>query len=569
MILQALVEYYDRCRDDLDEAIPDFGYAPQQIGWVLHIGKNGSLVADPEDIRSVDEKGKKHNRVFELPSLMQKRAVGIAPQFLWDNTGYVLGADGKGKPERARDQFDSFRALHHELLDGVNDEALQALLRFLDSWNPEDAPQLPYWDEFCGQNVVFRFEGDRELLHNRSKAKETWADHLTNSQSEQQGVCLVTGERTSIAKLHPAVKRIRNAPSAGASLVSFNAVPFESYGKVQNLNAPLSAEAAFKYTTALNHLTRYDSHRKARIGDTDVLFWATETSVIEEVFSWTADPMNEEEPTKEVKVALDSIRLGKKPKELQLTVPFYVLGLTGNSARIAIRFWYASSISEMADRIGRHFDDLRIVGSERDQMYPGVNQLLRDTAPLGKFDRISPTLSSAMMRAILTDTPYPNGLLAAILDRIRSDGRMTYLRAALTKAVLARKFRLSKRGEEVTVKLDKSSTNAPYLLGRLFAILERIQQDANPGIKATIKDRYYGAASATPASVFGQLLRLSASHIKKADKRPYHESLIQEVIGEIGDLPKQLNLEDQGRFALGYYHQRQWFYTKKEDREDE
>ncbi len=569
MILQALVEYYDRCRDDPDETIPDFGYAPQQIGWVLHIGKDGSLVADPEDIRRVDEKGNKQNRIIDLPSLMQKRTVKITPQFLWDNTGYVLGADGKDNPERALEQFEAFRTLHHELLDGVDDEALQALLRFLDTWEPADAPQLPFWDELCGQNVVFRYEGDRELLHLRRKAKETWAGHLTTSQSDYEGVCLVTGERKSIARLHPAVKRVRNAPSAGASLVSFNAVSFESYGKEQNLNAPLSAEAAFKYTTALNHITRYGSRRKTRIGDTDVLFWATEASVIEDVFSWTADPMNEDEPTTEVKMALDSIRLGKKPKELQLTVPFYVLGLTGNSARISIRFWYSSSISEIADRIGRHFGDLRIVGSERDPEYPGLNQLLRDTAPLGKFDRISPTLSSAMMRAMLTDTPYPNGLLAAILDRIRSDGRITYLRAALTKAVLTRKTRLNQRVEEVTVKLDKSSTNVPYLLGRLFAILERIQEDANPGIKATIKDRYYGAASATPASVFGQLVRLSASHIKKADKRPYHESLIQGVMSEIGELPKQLNLEDQGRFALGYYHQRQWFFTKKEDREEE
>ena len=568
MILQALVDYYDRCREDPDETIPDFGYAPQQVGWVLHIGKDGSLVADPEDIRHVDEKGKKRPVEIELPTMMQKKTSGIASQFLWENTGYVLGADAKGKPERAREQFEAFRTLHHELLDSVDDEALHALLRFLDSWNPDDAPGLPYWDELCGQNLVFRYEGDRDLLHVRAKAKEASANHLTTSQSEYEGICLATGERSTIAKLHPAIKRVRNAQSAGASIVSFNANSFESYGKEQNLNAPLSGKAAFKYTTALNHLTRYHSRRKTRIGDTDVLFWATEASVIEDVFSWTADPMNEEQPTAEVKVALDSIRLGKKPRELELSVPFHVLGLTGNSARIAIRFWYSSSISEMADRIGRHFQDLRVIGSERDREYPGLNQLLRDTAPLGKFDRISPTLSSAMMRSILTDTPYPHGLIAAILDRIRSDGRITYLRAALIKAVLARGARLSKRGKEVTVKLDKSSTSVPYLLGRLFAILERIQEDANPGIKATIKDRYYGAASATPASVFGQLVRLSASHIKKADKRPYHEGLIQEVLGEIGELPKQLNLEDQGRFALGYYHQRQWFFTKKEDREE-
>jgi CRISPR-associated protein Csd1 len=277
--------------------------------------------------------------------------------------------------------------------------------------------------------------------------------------------------------------------------------------------------------------------------------------------------MTQDDPEEELLLAMEALRQGKHPREFATDSRFYVLGLAGNSARIAVRFWQVDSIAAVADRIGAHYQDLDLQPrGPRDAEFPSASQLLRETALLGKSENIAPTLSAAFLRSVLNGGAYPQGLLSTVLRRIRSDGRVSYLRVALVKAIVNRQARLTGKGKEVDVKLNQESTDIPYRLGRLFAALERIQQDANPSIKATIKDRYFGAASASPATVFGQLLRLSQHHIQKADKRPYHEKLIQDVVGEIEGFPNQLSLQEQGRFALGYYHQRQWFYTKKEER---
>ncbi len=566
MILQALNRFYERCLSDKSEDVPEFGYAPQKIGWVLHIGVHGGLIHEPEDIREVDDKGKKHHKVMLVPSIIQKRAVNILPQFLWDNTGYVLGRDSKGKPRRAEQQFEAFRDLHHRLLAATEEPAALALLLFLDKWTPEKAETLPYWDELAGENVVFRYS-DGTYLHRIPSLRTAWSNYLESAGDGVERACLITGKRTPVLRLHPAIKGVRNAQGSGASIISFNVDAFYSYGKEQNFNAPVSPAAAFGYTTALNHLLQYGSQRKVTIGDTDVLFWADEPTPLEAVIRESVDPMAQDDPEEEILLAMKALRHGGHPREFETDGRFYVLGLAGNSARIAIRFWQVDSIGAVADRIGAHFRDLDLEPpGPRDPVFPSAGQLLRETAVLGKSENIAPTLSAAFIRSVLNGGAYPQGLLSAILRRIRSDGRISYLRAALIKAIVNRQARLTHKGKEVHVKLDQDSPDVPYRLGRLFAVLERIQQDANPAIKATIKDRYFGAASASPATVYGQLLRLSQHHIQKADKRPYHEKLIQDVVGGINSFPKQLSLEEQGRFALGYYHQRQWFYTKKEER---
>lgn len=567
MILQALNEYYRRIRSDPDEHIPSFGYAQQRVGWALHLKPDGRLAHDPQDLREPDAAGRVHHRVLELPTLPQKRASGILPQFLWDNTGYVLGRDAKDKPERAEAQFEAFRAFNVELLKGAQDAALNAVLAFLESWSPRQADGLSLWSELAGENVVFRLVGEEMFVHEHQAARDIWQQYLRDHAGGEARVCLVTGESAPIARLHGAVKGIRNAQSSGASLVSFNLSAFTSYGKEQNFNAPVSAHAAFAYTTALNHLLAYESPRKAVVGDTTVVFWSGSEAQSERVFAWGFAPTQQREVEPLVRRTMEALRAGKSPAEVPTDEPFHVVGLTGNSSRVAIRFWQSETVGDMLHNLFAHFEDLRIVPQyPTDREYPGLVELMREAGVQGKLDTVPPNIVSAFTRAAVSGGYYPAALASVVLRRIRADARVSYRRAAMLKAYIERIRRRGGKGDEMSVNLDTDSTNVPYLLGRLFAILERIQQDANPGIKATITDRYYGSASATPAAVFGQLLRLSKTHIRKADKKPYHEGLIQEVMSELDEFPRHLDLESQARFALGYYHQRTWFYTKKEDR---
>lgn len=579
MILQALTEYYQQCLDDPEEVIAPFGYAPQQVGWVLHIDEDGNLVGEPEDQRQPDATGKPRPVTRYLPTFPEKRTSKVWSQFLWDKSQYVLGLDEGGANDKSVKQFQAFRELHEDLLGDSQDPAHRALLRHLAQWDPHRASSLPYAGELAGANIVFRFTEDGSFLHTREASRRIWTEYLTGLQGGQRRLCMATGQVRPIARLHPTVKGVRDAQSSGAALISFNLdkTAFNSYGKTQNFNAPVSPWAAFAYTTALNHLLEYGSGRHSRIGDADVVFWAKKNPTAERLILWTIDPAEQRPLEPDLQVAVEALRQGKELPALQSHEPFYLLGLAGNSARLAVRFWHVGTVGELGDRLSRHFTDLKLQPQfEAQDTLPSIPNLLRETAVLGRMDNIPSGVAAGFVRSVFLDAPYPPAILSLVLNRIRSDasndprrgGRVSFRRAALLKAYLSRNHRLFKRGEEVTVALNTTSNDVPYVLGRLFAVLERIQMDANPGIKATITDRYFGAASAMPASVFGQLLRLSKSHIKKADKRPYHEGLLQEVMAKIEAFPRHLSLEDQARFALGYYHQRKWFFTKKEEREE-
>lgn len=264
------------------------------------------------------------------------------------------------------------------------------------------------------------------------------------------------------------------------------------------------------------------------------------------------------------------MREGKNPPNIDPGINFYVLGLSPNAARLAVRFWHVSTVGEISEKIGQHFNDLSIVKSyDNDPEFPGMWHLLRETAVQRKIENIAPLLSGAVMRSILTGALYPQSLLSSILNRIRADQEINYIRAAIIKACLVRKHRINNTVEEVTMTLNKDSTNIAYRLGRLFAALERVQRDAIPGANTTIKDRFYGSASATPRSVFPQLIRLAQHHIQKAQYGSITEKLIEEIMTSIESFPAHLSLDDQGMFALGYYHQRHAFYIKSSDRKEE
>lgn len=565
MILQALNAYYNRLKDDSETDIPLPGFGRQKIHFALVVSRRGDLL-QVRDLRETENK-KQMPKQLTVPEAA-KRSVNIAPNFMWDNTGYVLGADNKENAERSLQYFSTFKKLHHVLGDKLDDEGMDAVLRFLDSWKPDETSKLPYWGEMAGMNLVFQLDGDRQYMHERPKVQEAWLRYCQEDDSDQVATCLVSGRQAAIARLHPDIKGVRGAQTKGAALVSFNLDAFLSYGKKQNFNAPVSEGVAFAYTTALNHLLRFQSRQKVQLGDATTLFWTERESPVEGFMGVILDPRDDSGDLKEIRDFLEAVRDGKEaPIVGDPGIKFYILGLSPNASRLSVRFWHVSTVGDISAKIGRHFKDLAIVRSyDNDREFPGMWELLRETAVLRKSDNISPVLAGAVIRSILTGAAYPQSMLTAVMNRLRADHSVNYLRAALIKAYLVRKHRITNRPMEVSMALDRETTNTAYRLGRLFAALEKAQRDAIPGASATIKDRFYGSASAMPRTVFPQLLRLAQHHIQKAEYGRSTDKTIEEIMQGVQEFPAHLSLDDQGMFALGYYHQRQALYVKAADK---
>jgi CRISPR-associated protein Csd1 len=563
MILHALNQYYERLRDDDQTDIPLFGFGNQRIHFALVLNEDGKLV----QVRDIREKVKNKPIPVSLtvPQLGKKRSVDIEPNFMWDNIGYVLGIESKGKESRTLKCFDAFRKLHHDLGDILEDSGMIAVLRFLDSWKPQDALSLEYWEEMAGVNLVFQLDGERAYIHDHPTIKDVWVRHLYEAESEMVAPCLVSGKTTQIARLHQAIKGVYPPEPTGAGIVSFNKDAFKSYGKEQNFNAPIGKLAAFAYTTALNHLLRFESRQRIRIGNATTVFWTERASPIEGFMGVILNPRDDGSDLAEVRLFLEAVRDGKHPQGIDdPDLQFFILGLSPNASRLSVRFWHTSTVGDIGSKIGQHFRDLAIIRNERDPEFPGMWHLLKETAVQGKAENIPPLLAGALIRSILTGTTYPQSLLSVLIGRIRADQNVNYLRTAMIKACLIRKFRIQRIDKEITMALDKESTNIAYRLGRLFAVLEKAQKDAIPGANTTIKDRYYGSASATPKVVFPQLLRLAQHHIQKAEYGRHNDKLLEDIICGIQEFPAHLSLDDQGLFAIGYYHQRQAFFTKSE-----
>lgn len=583
MILQSLKKYYDRLAGSGEDDVPLFGFARQKIHFCLVLEPDG----DPATVRVMDLRvldGKKPRPVELIVPEPVIRSVQIDANFLWDNTGYVLGADARDKPDRALQAHDEFRKLAHRIGDGVDDAGMKAVLRFLDAWKPSDAPTLALWSEMIGQNLVFRLQGDRCFVHERPAVRAAWSNNCAAKAPDAEGMCLITGSEGSLARLHPAIKGVAGAQPSGAALISFNLDAFTSYGKDQNFNAPVGREAAFAYTTALNRLLSGGSRQKVRIGDTTLVFWAERETLAESLLAGLLDPQIQTDllgaaddgAVKSLRVILEAARIGRVQDAVdEPDVPFYVLGLSPNAARLSVRFWYESTVGEIVRNIGRHFREAAIVKSyESDPEYPSAWQFLRETAPLGKSENISPLLAGAFMRSVLTGSFYPQNLLQTVLTRIRADQRINTLRASLIKACLIRNHNHG----EIGMSLDSSSTNVGYRLGRLFAVLEGIQSEANRGISSTIRDKYFGSAAVTPQKIFPMLFGLAQQHLAKLRRDPdrkgfavFFDKKIQEILSsfDASALPSFLNPENQGLFAIGYYHQRQDFFAGKPEQNEE
>jgi CRISPR-associated protein Csd1 len=388
---------------------------------------------------------------------------------------------------------------------------------------------------------------------------------------------MITGEKGPTEILHPTIKGIYGAQSTGANIVSFNLDAFKSFNKEQGRNAPVGKNAAFAYTTALNYLLRRDSRQKLIVGEATMVFWADRPHDLEMQLADIFGEPPKDDPDRQINAVRSlyrSLEVGAFINTQEKT-KFFVLGLSPNAARIAIRFWNVSTAAELAERIKQHFEDLRIVrrtfGKNFDPEFLSLFRILVSVAIQGKAANIIPNMSGDIMRAILDGTPYPRTLLNAALRRIRASHEVTYAAASIIKAYLNRQARSTiNKEKEVSIMLDEGNRNIGYRLGRLFAVLEKAQEEANPGLNATIRDRYYGAASSTPVTVYPILMKLKNHHIAKLENRGRavnFERLFGNIIDEMIDFPAHLDIEDQGRFAVGYYHQRQEFF-KKSQKED-
>jgi CRISPR-associated protein Csd1 len=579
VIIQALNEHYERLKNNPQEDIPLRGFSREKVQFEFVLNREGKLI-QIIDLRNENQTAK----LLIVPEAV-KRASNVTANFLCDNTGYVLGRDGEKKmeakdPGRSKKTFEEFKKLHHAIGDNIEDIGMQSVLKFIDSWNPlaiEESLCWKNWKELGGAKVVFRLDGERGYIHERVAIKEAWLEYYSGKRVGYSAICLVTGKKASIARLHNSIKGIKDAQSTGADIVSCNLDAFKSYGKDQSYNSPISEEVMFNYTTVLNHMLRKESRQKIQIGDATTIFWAEGETQVVGFLKDILDPREDTPNLSGLRLFLEAVRDGKNADlpDVEKKLKFYILGLAPNAKRLSVRFWHVSTVEDISRKIGQHFSDLRILREFEDKQpeYPGMWRLLIETLPKRegqkrKSEDISPLLSGAFVRAILTGGMYPVALLSQIVGRIRSDGDLSYFRAALIKAYLVRNNRLVKiNAKEVGMSLDKEQRDSGYLLGRLFAVLEKAQKDAIPGANTTIKDRFYGSASATPAVVFPQLMRLAQHHIQKSQYGGVIEKFIEEITGNIQVFPVHLSLEEQGMFALGYYHQKPEMYKKTEKNE--
>ncbi len=608
MILQALSRYYDILSNDPESDIAPPGYSAIGISFALNISATGKLL----DVFPLFEQVQRGKKMEDRPRRMivpeqVKRAVNISANYLWDNCVYVLGiSDKEAKdPEYAIKRFEAFRQWNTEMLGKINNSASKAVIAFLANYDPatgREHPKIAAHLETIlkGGNLVFMFNGS--FVHEDAAIRQAWELHKSSSDAVL-GQCLITGEIAPIARLHPNFT-VRGATPTGASLISFNERAYESYNrfKGQGLNSPVSEKATFAYATTLKYLlSSTNENKKFSIGDTTVVYWAeSENKEYAKAFMGLCEPetVEVEVPTEEENKLVRDRKAEKRLKKVAEKVRrvqaldvkhllegldgnprFYVLGLAPNAARVSVRFFHSDPFDKIVEKIMKHYKDLEIVKEFEDQhTYLTIQDILKETISKKASDpEASPLMAGSVFRAILDNMPYPAALYNAIINRIRADQddpkkfikKINYQRAAIIKAYLLRKYRNQPQNqiqEVLVMSLNEQSTIPAYLLGRMFAVLEKVQQEAIGDMNASIKDRYFTSACASPKTVFPTLLRLSQHWISKAEYGYASDNRIEKIMNlldiEKNPFPSHLTLDQQGIFVIGYYHQRTAFYVK-------
>ncbi len=572
MILKALYDYYNRCGN-----LPAPGMEEKEIGFVIVISKEGKFLRF-EDCRT----DKTIGRVYLVKKHVSRSSAAVA-NYLYDNSAYVLGYSDKDDSEKNQLYFNTFVEKVQSILDRMPDNSdIRTLMNFYAQGREaihSEVEQDPLWEDIK-KNLSkkysvfsFRIEGDLRIL---AEKKELMQTNEGTKNDNSRGLCMVTGVQGELVDTTTAT--MIQGSQATAKLVAFQVNSgYDSYGKEKCGNAPISHEAEFAYTTALNTMLRRDSRNKFTVGNRTFVFWASSNDkAAEQAEESLFDLLGYSEEKKDnpnakieqVRKVFTAIYSGSLSTSLEDR--FYILGLAPNSARIAVVYWSETPLRDFAGKILRHFDDMEIIDTRKDRKpYMGIKDIFSAVTLGGKQSEATPNLPESIIKSIFLGTPYPYTLLSACIRRIRAesgDGNAARItRIAIIKAFLNRQNVNDKR---MKIMLDKRNTNQGYLCGRLFAVLDRIQEDAN-GI-SSIRERYMNAASSTPSSVFATILNLSSHHLENLSnegKKVFYEKLKQEIIDKISSdgFPAHLDLQDQGRFFVGYYHQRQDFFNKKEE----
>ena len=589
MILQALVDYYEALAAQGRVAKPGWGIA--KISYALNLDKQGRLL-NLISLKLTKQKGKKAVEVPQSILLPEatKRTAGVAAQFLWDNAKYVLGLDVSGKAERSKQCFEAMAQKCQEILAAAVGEKATALKAFFASWQPEAAHEnallQPYMEDLLSSaNLMFKVEG--ESVEQDEEIRKAWDAYKSQQASDTaQGICLVTGKKAPVARLHPNIKGLYGAQSSGAALVAFNALAYESYEHKQGDNAPVSEYAAFAYTTALNTLLASERNY-LRIGEMTVVFWAEGADKDnEDVFDDIFSSENKIIEDADLQGFFEKVSQGQafsvKDYLVKPENKFYILGLSPNAARISVRFFFVDTFGDFIKNYEQYFREFEIIKPSFDnRVNVPLWQILQETANKNSKDKAaSPLLAGAVLRSILSGIKYPEALYQNTILRAKADQdnpdknitKISRIKAAIIKACLLRNYKNNE--EVVTVALNEECKKVPYVLGRLFAVLEDLQEKANPGINSTIKDRYFNSACATPSVTFPLLTKLANTHLKKISAQRGTVIYFEKVIGELMNklevennaMPARLSLPEQGEFVLGYYHQVQKRFEKKEEK---
>lgn len=588
MILQALVRCYEALAERGELEKP--GWSPVKVSWGLELDADGQ-VKSLLPLGGMDSKSKQFSRTMTLPNKL-KSTSRASSNFLWDNSEYILGL---GKKENTTEKnFQACVWRHQEILKDVKHPFAQAIVKFFDGWKPENSFENPIIktnikELIKGGNIVFVMEdsnGELQFAHDVPEIRRAWDETYISMGNEEVGRCLVTGEKTPIAILHPSISGVYGAKSFGALLVSFNMEASESYGKEQGRNAPVGKYAAFAYGAALNYMVGHaDFH--GRLGDTTLVYWAEGAepaygSAFMAMMGMGGENKNEI-TQKELSGVLTALCQGHTVKWANVPLNpenrFYILGLAPNASRLSVRFFLQDSFDAFVKHYQKHQERLNIVRPAFDERETlSIWALLRETVnPNSRDKSAQPQLIGEMLRAVLTGSLYPSALYTQTEIRMRAEKEINRGKAAIIKAYLLRNVVEQQKDqthvykEVLDVELNEQSTYLPYRLGRLFAVLEAVQQKANPNINTTIKDRYFNSACATPALVFPTLLRLAQSHLGKigGGAEVYYDKMITELLGDVTQsYPLRLSLQDQGIFQIGYYHQKQKLFTKKEEKDN-
>ena len=572
MILHALTQYYQR-KAKSDGGVAPEGFENKEIPFIIVIDKQGKFI-QLEDTRELKNK-KKVARTFLVPKGLGRSGSKSyeVSNLLWDHYGYVLAYAGEKGQEQADKQHVSFTANVNELKQALSDDAgVAAVAAFLASAEEKSkVMQAANWAECAkvkGCNLSFRLVDEAVDLVCQSKAVQAYVSQANQAQSDNvpKGICLVTGKPAPITRLHNPVKGVNAKP---APFTSVNLSAFESYGKEQGFIFPVGEQAMFEYTTALNTLLAGEN--RFRIGDVTAICWSAKPTPLEEYLASLISGGGKDNPDAHidaVKSLYKSLYNGKYT-EPDGKEKFYLLGLSPNSARIVVRFWHETTVAALSESIAAWYDDLQMVRGENSPYpeYMPLPRLLGNLVLDGKMENLPSDLIAQITDAALNNRVLPVSLLQAALRRNKAEQKITYGRASLLKAYINRAIRAGrlKNMKELTMSLDRNRQDIGYVLGRLFAVLEKTQAEANPGLNATIADRYFGSASSTPIAVFGTLMRLLPHHLNKLEFEGRAVQLqweIRQILEHCQKFPNHLNLEQQGLFAIGYYHETQFLFTK-------